>query len=403
MPANVKMMVIKEPTKKPRSNKRKTGEVDRAPDGRRLRAMTELKTIPEFNPMFLAAKNPHPLDLSIKFVEESHTYFVKFHTGNFSCEHVLSTSGFVHNYFGHFDADKIVKKMGQRTRNMKYKGMSNSQIKAAWKKSGEEASAIGTNFHFLLESYYNGFDLTPYDDYNVVQQFRRWHQKHVVPHKLVPFRSEQRMRTDLKTRLTGTADMLFALPDQDPTSGVLKLVMRDWKFSKQIKFSSPFGESFGCCSQLDDCNYSHYLLQQNTYKYMLEQFYKNWKYQGHTYLHVEIVGMALAVFHDSQEDFQHIVLPEIQPLIEEMFLDREQQLKHLMSGDEKKAEAVIKGIITTPNLTAPSSSLSSSSSSSSSSSTPMSTEPQQGEPQILLISADDEDDEDDDEPLEPLS
>lgn len=384
MPAQVKMMLIQEPTKSRRSNKRKT-------NGRPLRAMTELKTVPEFDPLFLAAKNPHALDMTIKFVEDTHTYYVKFHTQAFSCEHVLSTSGFVGNYFSHFDPDAIVQKMGSRTRNAKYRGMSNEQIKEAWKKNGENASAIGTNFHFLLESYYNGMDLTPFDEYGVIQQFRRWHDKYVVPQKLVPFRSEQRMRTDLKTRLTGTADMLFALPLQDPASGVLKLVLRDWKFSKEIKFSSPFPGTYGCCSKLDNCNYNKYLLQQNIYKYMLERFYTNWKYQGHVYKRVEIVEMALAVFHDSQDDFQHIDLPAIQPLIEEMFLDREQQLKYLLAGDEKKAEAVIMGVISTPDLTS-----SSSSSTSSTYSTPMSTEQ---EP--LLIIDEDEEDEDD-IPLQPL-
>jgi len=386
MPANVKMMLIKDPIKQLTSNKRKSNHLlFRALDGRPLRAMTELKKIPEFDPMFLSAKNPHPLDMTIKFVEETHVYYVKFHTGNFSCEHVLSTSGFVGNYFSHFNADLIVSKMGQRTRNTKYKGMTNDQIKAAWQKNGEQASAIGTNFHFLLESYYNGMDLTPYDDYGVVQQFRRWHEKHVVPQKLVPFRSEQRMRTDLKTRLTGTADMLFALAVQDPASGVLKLVMRDWKFSKEIKFSSPFPGTYGCCSHLDNCNFNKYLLQQNVYKYMLERFYTNWKYQGHVYERVEVVDMALAVFHDSQDDFQHINLTSIQPLIEEMFLDREQQLKYLLTGDEKKSEEVIMGVITKPDVF---------------SSSPK--REQKIDSQILLIPADDEDD-DDNVPLEPFA
>jgi hypothetical protein len=376
MPASVKMMLINQPYKILKSKKRKSILSQPGEEKNITIAMTELKEIPDFDPVFLSAKNPHPLDMTIKFMEDSHTYYVKFHTGNFSCEHVLSTSGFVGNYFSHFDPETIVKKMGNHTRIRKYKGMTNDQIKTVWRENGEQASKIGTNFHFLLESFYNGMDLKPYDKYGVVQQFRRWHEKHVVPQKLIPFRSEQRMRTDLNTRLTGTADMLFALPVQDHTSGVLKLVMRDWKFSKEIKFSSSFPGTYGCCSHLDNCNFNKYLLQQNVYKYILEKFYTNWKYQGHIYKRVEVVDMALAVFHDSQEDFQHIELMFVQPLIEEMFLEREQQLKYLLVGDEKKAESVIMGV-TSSFITTP-------------------TE-QRDDPQVLI------DEDDDDDILEPLT
>lgn len=118
---------------------------------------------------------------------------------------------------------------------------------------------------------------------------------------------------------------------------------------------------------------------------MLERFYTNWKYQGHVYERVEVVDMALAVFHDSQDDFQHINLTSIQPLIEEMFLDREQQLKYLLTGDEKKSEEVIMGVITKPDVF---------------SSSPK--REQKIDSQILLIPADDEDD-DDNVPLEPFA
>ena len=386
MPASVKMMLIKDqkPSAK-KTNKRKIS-VNEMECKSPLRAMTELKSVPSFDPQFLAAKNPHALDLTIKFIEKTHTYYVKFHTQPFSCEQVMSTSGFVGNYFSHFDPDKIVKNMGQRTRSTKYRGMTNEQIKEVWRKNGEEASTIGTNFHFLLESFYNGMDLKPFDNFKVIQQFRRWHAKYVVLHKLVEFRSEQRMRTNLKTRLTGTADMLFALPSQNPESGTLKLVLRDWKFSKKISFSSPFPGSYGCCSHLDNCNYSKYLLQQNVYKYMLEKFYTNWKYQGNVYPRVEIVDMALAVFHDLQDDYQHIDIPSVQNVVEEMFLDREQQLKYLLAGEEKKAEAVIMGVIKTPTLVHDVSKASVK-------------VLQQPEPEIILVDTDEEDDE----PLEPLA
>jgi hypothetical protein len=296
--------------------------------------MEKLLKEPDFVPAFLSAKNPHALDATIRFVESTHTYYVNFKCNNFICEHVMSTSGLVHAYFKPFDADHIISKMGKKSRGTpRYRGMSNAEIKQSWADAGTKASGEGTKFHFLLESFYNGMNLGPFENYKVIEQFRNWEKEVLAPLNVLPFRSEQRFRTGLQHRLTGTADMLFTMKNQNVKSNTLKILIVDWKFSKKITRSSVFGKGFGICNVLDDCNYNHYLLQQNIYKYFLETYYKNWKFNGKVYENVEVVGMHLAVFHDTRDTYESIILPDVQEIVVEMMQDREIQLKRILAGD----------------------------------------------------------------------
>lgn len=293
--------------------------------------MSELESVPDFDPIFLAAKNPHPLDETIRFKEDTHTYWVSFVTGQFMTEHVLSISGFLKSYFPHFDADKVL--AGMRKKNTKYAGMTNQQIKALWEKNGKTASEIGTRFHFLLECYFNGMSLEKYRKYRVIQYFFDWKHQHVDALGLVPFRTEQRMRTGINLRLTGTADALFVCPKQDFSTGVLNLVMYDWKFSKEIKRDNRYQNGHGVCSDLDNCNYNHYLLQQNCYKWILEKFYTNWKFDGKIWPRVRVTKMALVVLHDTNPSALHIELPNIQNLVEKMMEERKVKLEALCNNN----------------------------------------------------------------------
>ena len=332
MPATVQLMYNKNDNSAPATTTTTKKRPRMKPDTVALK-MEELVQIPDFEPDRLSKLVPHPRDASIQFVESTHTYYVQFVPGEkHSSEHILSVSGLVHHYFPSFNAEEIVKKLGPKTRNLKYKGMTNEEIIHQWTESGRIASEIGTKFHFLLECSYNGMDLTPFHSYNVVQQFLHWRNDWPIKHSWVPFRTEMRLFTDLSTRVTGTADALFAHEHQDPSSGVLQLIMVDWKFSKEIKRSNFFERGFGVCAGLDNCNYSTYQLQQNMYKYILEHFYFDWEYKGHTYAKVSVVKMMLAVFHDVRPDYEAIELPDCQLLIGAMLKDRKGQMAQLVAG-----------------------------------------------------------------------
>lgn len=292
--------------------------------------------MPEYiNINFLSARNPHPFDFSIKFLEDVHKYYVRWHApdqGLYTCSNTVSVSTFVHDYFGHFDPDTTIQHMihGRNwNRNNKYYGMTPDEIKSMWEENGRRASDQGSKFHFLLECFYNGMDLFSWRKFRPIQQFLRWHLQHVQD-KLVPFRTEWRLRTDNSLRLTGTIDIIFIEPDHPPpeeTGGVLRLHMKDWKFSREIR-KKGFGNKKGtgpCCG-LDDCNLSHYSLQLNTYQTILERFYTDMWYRGKKYARIQVLTRELAVFHDIREEAEVVRIPRMTECVDEMIRRRKEKL-----------------------------------------------------------------------------
>ena len=305
---------------------------------------------PDYDPIHLAKQTPHILDDSIQFEEDEHRYSVVYTLDKdrpgvepppaadidrkFSTEDgILSTSGVVHSYFPHFDPTAVIKKMrrGRNFHRSQYKDMTDQEIQNLWSENGRKASARGTLLHFLLECHNNGFDLkaSMYAELSDVQSYFQWREKHFVG--LVPFRTEMRMRTGIDLRITGTADLLAVdanHPPPDQCGGVLSLHLIDWKFSKQIKYENPYENGSGPCSGMNNCNYEHYNLQQNIYQWMLETYYNDWEFNGHTYTKVRIVSRHLAVFHSNHPGgYLYIELPESMESVEAIMADRRKKVQ----------------------------------------------------------------------------
>jgi hypothetical protein len=263
-----------------------------------------------FDPTFLALQTPHPLDLAVTFDEPTHTYAVQYQVdGPFDEEGIVSTSGFVHEFFEHFDPDTVIPKMrrGKNFATSPYASMSNAAIKDLWEANGARASARGTLLHFLLECHLNGFDLaaSPYAGLEDIQAYFRWRHSYFEPAGLVPFRTELRFSTGPELRLTGTADLLAIRDDHPPpseTGGLLSLHLIDWKFSKGVSHENAYQKGTGPCGALPDCNGSHYALQQNLYRWFLETYHQQWTWRGRQYTSVKIVDMQLAIFHRNHGD-----------------------------------------------------------------------------------------------------
>jgi hypothetical protein len=316
--------------KKRESRKRKTLEETMTTSTDDITPDHFLHMVPKHEPTYLSALTPHPRDQRIRFNEDSHTYWVDFGTGEFKCEGVVSVSGFVHDYFSHFDADNIIKKMRSgkswNTKHAKYHGMTDEQIKAQWAANGKKASEDGTGCHRLLEGYFNGENINAFRHLPRIQQFFKWKIEWFEPRGLVPFRTELRFWSDTTYKLVGTADLIAVKRDHPPPEecgGVLTVTLLDWKFSKKIS-TYGFDNGTGPCHVLPDCNHSHYLLQQNTYCWFLERFYKSWTYRGHKYTDINVESMHLIVMHESNPNNEAIVidLPRRFDVLDEMLDDR---------------------------------------------------------------------------------
>ena len=211
---------------------------------------------------YLQHKNPHTYDNHIQFDEGPHVYHINGDTNN------VSVTTLVHNFFPKFEADQIIKKMMRSPKwpSSPYFGMTASQIKQKWKDSGSEASQAGTCMHLDIERYYNQIDV--HNTSVEFQYFQRF-EKFRLRQGLVPYRTEW-VVFDLEHRLAGSIDMVYQVEEGNNTD----LVIYDWKRSKEIKKDNTFEYGYPPLEHLPHCNFWHYSLQLNIYKYILEHNYE---------------------------------------------------------------------------------------------------------------------------------
>lgn len=287
---------------------------------------------------FLSALHPHPLDETIKFVEDTHKYYVRWHeTPKFDDgSDTLSVSGVIKKYSNEFDAQKIAQKIvngGKHDKpGSKYHGMSVSEIVESWAANGKKASETGTKVHLLFELFLNGLVDLRKDFYHfkVVRQFLAWYDG-ITADGLIPYRTELRMRTDVKTQITGTADGIFVRADHpapEDCDNTLTLTIFDWKNSKEIKTHNRWQSMKGLMSDFDDCNLNKYSIQQNFYAYMMEhQRYGGFMFKGRKYKKTKIDSASLVVVHDNREEAGIYKIGNMRQQIAEMMTEREEELK----------------------------------------------------------------------------
>lgn len=246
----------------------------------------------------LALINQHPRDLGIFFNEESHTY------KTMKVASMTSVTTFIKKFFNEFDADAIISKMLRfGSSQKKYPGMSAQQIKDAWALNGKQASAKGTKLHKYIEFFFNGQDVSDKGDIEVeVEMFYKW-VSNLSP-KLTPFRTEW-IIYDEELKIAGTIDMLFSTDPLDHR----KVAIFDWKCSKEIKYTNPYGNARAPIEYLKDCNYNHYSLQLNLYKFLLEKNYN-----------LQVVEMNLVVIHSINEKALIVPITDMQKEIRRMLI-----------------------------------------------------------------------------------
>jgi len=228
----------------------------------------------------LAVINKHPRDDRIQFEEETHTYTIDgVKTGWTSC------TGFLHNFFGHFDADAVIAKMMKSPKwyESKYFGLTAEQIKKQWSDKGAASSAAGTRMPLDIERCYNampigGSDYTLDDgiaglalDQWTPQEGAEWNyfcdyqRSYVEPKGWKPFRTEW-LVFDPEHKVAGSIDMIYLKPDGT-------LAIYDWKRIEELKTENKFQSGLGPVAHLPDTNYWHYSLQLNVYRYMIQKHY----------------------------------------------------------------------------------------------------------------------------------
>ena len=240
-----------------------------------------------------------PQDNNIHFEESTHTYTVD------NIGTMTPVSSVISMFFTPFDAEywSLKKCDGNEEKA--------EELRETWKVNGLFASQTGTHLHKQIEAFLNtGMEANltcpiqfdgkyihikkNIDISTEWKYFKNFHQTI----KYTPFRTEWCVY-DSNTRMAGTIDLLCSCED-----GTYEIY--DWKRSSNINPDEENRWNHGCngLEHFTNTTYSHYCLQQNLYKYILEKNYG---------LHIS--RMNLVVLHPEKNNFEIV---GIKPLEKEV-------------------------------------------------------------------------------------
>jgi hypothetical protein len=250
----------------------------------------------------LATKNKHPRDDHIRFFEPTHTYYI-----DGSSTNVISCTGFLHTFFPHFDPKATIAKMMRSPKwpQSKYFGKTAIEIETGWSDSGKEASGLGTAMHLAIEQFLNGA-LDRIDP--AVKETPEWQYFmnfwSVHGHDLEPFRMEWEVWSAAHL-LCGSIDGVFRRKSDG------KIVIYDWKRSKEIKMDNDWEKGHAPLDHLPDSNYWHYSLQLNIYRRILEEHYEK-----------TVSELALVILHPNLPCYKILLLNRMDAEVDAMFAVR---------------------------------------------------------------------------------
>jgi len=252
--------------------------------------------------------NAHPRDAYLQFDEPTHVYTV-----NGSSKGIISCTKFLHEFFPHFDADAIIRKMMSSPKwpKSKYYGQTAEEIKKGWNDNGAEASGAGTALHLAIEQFLHGHpEMIP----AAVKETVEWKYYENfwadVSQDLVPYRSEWEVWSE-EYKLAGSIDMVFYRKSDN------SYVIYDWKRSKEIKKESNFGETgYGPLAHIPNLNYWTYTIQLNVYRWFLE-----------TYYDLKISDMYIVIFHPNNSNYKRFRLNRLNDEVQGMLSARLRAVK----------------------------------------------------------------------------
>ena len=241
---------------------------------------------------------PMQREARIQFDEVAHTYTVDGLTVP------RSATGLLHKYVRDFDAQAAIEAMkgGARWEDKQAEFMqdgvlmSDAAIASTWAFRGEVARARGTLLHFHAESYLNGREIEEPHSAEF-QQFLLIYDA-IIRDKMEVYRTEVNI-FHCGLRCAGQPDCLC----RDAEG---RLIIWDWKRCAAIKTDSP-QQMQPPLEHLADCNWNHYALQLNLYRYMLESEYG-----------LIVSKMYLGVVHPSRRLPQVLEVPRLEAEIAEV-------------------------------------------------------------------------------------
>ena len=227
-------------------------------------------------------------DIQEKFDKDLHKYFhPNDKTGN---AEYISVTTLIERFF-QFDILRYIQREAEKLNR------DEEELFIEFQALRDEAAVLGTELHLQIENYYTK---KPFDD--SLQEFKyflAFEKEKIIPKKLIFAEAEKKVFYS-KFNVAGTVDCLYKSSDGN-------YVMVDWKRSKKLIVqgtNQPDKRGFQIeiegLTNLTNCSYYRYCIQQNMYKYILEKKYN-----------IVISDMILAVLHEKYLNYHTIKLPEM--------------------------------------------------------------------------------------------
>ena len=217
---------------------------------------------------------------NIQFIEEGHEYFIE-------KEKYTPVSTVISEYEQPFDEDKVAENYARKNRKNK------DDVLKEWKFKNLKSTIGGSRVHEFGESYTNmvaGFPekiceanrkqyvdcrgemmlIPTFPKESAVKKFYDEKNGYLIPVG-AEFKLSTRYMGDKVRKICGTCDLLFY--EEDPLFGEGQFVLADWKTNASL--TNDYKRKNGICmkfpfdNMIDDA-LSHYILQFNLYRRMLE-------------------------------------------------------------------------------------------------------------------------------------
>ena len=207
-------------------------------------------------------------DDDIDFLPDGHIYLYR------GEQRMLPVSNLIAYFFEQFDAQRAAERQQARY------GIPVAETLAKWERIGRMASEVGTFVHEQTENWFQHgrfetvcpFTYHGQTEMVSVERERNQFLKFISDYAIHPYRQEWPV-FDINLNIAGTIDMVCCNSDGTFT-------IYDWKRSRKVVDASGRPITEGFCGKMSlngisvpDTSYHHYCIQQNLYRYMLQQHY----------------------------------------------------------------------------------------------------------------------------------
>lgn len=261
----------------------------------------------------------YPQDDDIDFLPDGHVYLYR------GRRRLLPVSSLISYFFEPFDAQRAAERQQARY------GIPVAESLAKWQRIGRLASEVGTFVHKQAENYFQN------DRFDTEYTFRFGHETQTVSvererghflrfvsdYRITPYRQEWPV-FDTDLNIAGTIDLICRNADGTFT-------IYDWKRSSKVvdKCGRPIVEGFAGKTSINGINipdtaYCHYCIQQNLYRYMLQQHYG-----------ISVTALYLVVLCADYDNYRLVGVPLLDGLISQIVtLCRDRQLGFRLLQDD---------------------------------------------------------------------